>query len=106
MQYLLNSNSQLHRSDHEKIFASNAVDKAIECDSENLNQKKNIGFVCAQSSKESGKEQNPNERIVSELSKLASTYKNSNDQWRSFAYEKAIAAIRRHPNTILNREGK
>ena len=65
-----------------------------------------FGFVCAHSSDEPLKGHNDNELIISELSKLASTYKNSNDQWRSYAYEKAIAAIKRHPNAISSREGK
>eukprot|EP00095_Tigriopus_kingsejongensis_P006026 maker-scaffold671_size114370-snap-gene-0.35 protein:Tk06026 transcript:maker-scaffold671_size114370-snap-gene-0.35-mRNA-1 annotation:"dna polymerase lambda-like" len=56
-------------------------------------------FVCAQSSApKSGA--NPNQVITDELEKLAAAYKNSNDTWRAFGYQKAIAAIKKHPQAI------
>jgi hypothetical protein len=60
-------------------------------------------FVCAQSSGVSaGAQENllHNERLIAELTKLAKAYKSTNDKWRFFGYEKAIAAIRRHSRDI------
>ena len=42
------------------------------------------------------------EKLIEELSRLAKTYKDMNDKWRAFGYEKAIAAIKRNPNTVMN----
>ena len=63
-------------------------------------------FACAYSSDDQQKTVNLNEAITKELSKLSEAYKNSNDQWRCFGYEKAISAIKRHPSVITSREGK
>ena len=63
-------------------------------------------FACAHSSENPRNVLNLNMTITDELSKLAAAYKNSNDQWRCFGYEKAIAAIKRHPKIITSREGK
>ena len=72
------------------------------------NNNKNIQsrFACAHSSEDPQNVLNLNLTITEELSKLAAAYKNSNDQWRCFGYEKAIAAIKRHPKIITSREGK
>jgi len=61
-------------------------------------------FVCAHSSEDASAPQNHNKIITDQLEKLAQAYKNSNDTWRSFGYEKAIAAIKRHPRPISGRE--
>ena len=63
-------------------------------------------FVCAYSSDDPSNSLNLNGSIIEELSKLAAAYKNSNDQWRCFAYEKAIAAIKKYPKTIHSGKGK
>ena len=63
-------------------------------------------FVCAYSSDDPSNSLNLNGSIIEELSKLATAYKNSNDQWRCFAYEKALSAIKKHPKTIHSRKGK
>lgn len=63
-------------------------------------------YVCAHSSDDPSNSKNLNGLIIDELSKLAAVYKNSNDQWRWFAYEKAIAAIKKYPKTIHSRKGK
>ena len=106
--FLLKSSSNLQKSDQQsKIISSVLIDENIDNDDrKKVNRNIKQGFVCAHSSNESHTKQNHNELIIQELSKLASTYKNSNDQWRSYAYEKAIAAIKRHPAPISKREGK
>ena len=107
-QFLLKSDSKAQNLNHgNENVVIKTIDETIEHgDKETPNQTVKLGFVCAHSSDEPLKGHNDNELIISELSKLASTYKNSNDQWRSYAYEKAIAAIKRHPNAISSREGK
>ena len=45
---------------------------------------------------------NHNALITNELEKLATAYKNTNDTWRAFGYEKAIAAIKKHPEPITS----
>ena len=107
-QFLLKSDTKIQKHNHDTANVdSKTIDKTIKpCDKERVSQTVKLGFVCAHSSNEPRKGHNDNELIISELSKLASTYKNSNDQWRSYAYEKAIAAIKRHPNVISSREGK
>ena len=59
-------------------------------------------FVCAQSS-ENSQSANLNKNITDELEKLAAAYKSSNDRWRAFGYQKAIAAIKNHPRPIRSR---
>ena len=111
-QFLLKSDTKVPKHDHDNgNIDTKTIHETIEPgDKERVTQSQSnpvkFGFVCAHSSDEPLKEHNDNELIISELSKLASTYKNSNDQWRSYAYEKAIAAIKRHPNAISSREGK
>lgn len=61
-------------------------------------------FVCAQSSANSSStDANLNRHITDELEKLAKAYKSSNDTWRAFGYQKAIAALKRHPERITTR---
>ena len=105
--FSLKSSSNLKTSDQSsKSIISEVFDENINNDDrKKVDQTIKQGFVCAHSSNESLTKQNHNELITQELSKLASTYKNSNDQWRSYAYEKAIAAIKRHPAPISSREG-
>ena len=107
-QFLLKLDTKVPKHDHDnENIDSKTIHETIEPgDKEQKTQTVKFGFVCAHSSDEPLKGHNDNELIISELSKLASTYKNSNDQWRSYAYEKAIAAIKRHPNAISSREGK
>ena len=59
-------------------------------------------FVCARSS-ENPQSTNLNKNITDELEKLAAAYKSSNDKWRAFGYQKAIAAIKSHPTPIRSR---
>ena len=105
--FSLKSSSNLKTSDQSsKFLSSEVIDENIDNDDgKKVDKNMKQGFVCAHSSNESHKKQSHNELITQELSKLASTYKNSNDQWRSYAYEKAIAAIKRHPAPISTREG-
>ena len=60
-------------------------------------------FVCAHSSEDPSKPLHHNKVITDELGKLAAAYKHSNDTWRAFGYEKAIAAIKRHPEPITSK---
>ena len=79
---------------------------------EDLKTNENVGdrmenrFVCAHSSNDPRNVSNINLPIIEALSKLSSAYKNTNDQWRCFAYDKAISSIRRHPTAIGSRAGK
>ena len=83
-----------------------------EKDSKYLKNNENVGdrmknrFVCAHSSNDPRNVSNINLPIIEELSKLSSAYKNTNDQWRCFAYDKAISSIKRHPTAIGSRAGK
>ena len=83
-----------------------------EKDSKSLKSNENVGdrmknrFVCAHSSNDPRNVSNINLPIIEELSKLSSAYKNTNDQWRCFAYDKAISSIKRHPTAIGSRAGK
>eukprot|EP00094_Tigriopus_californicus_P001219 TCALIF_01180-PA protein Name:"Similar to POLL DNA polymerase lambda (Homo sapiens)" AED:0.21 eAED:0.21 QI:0/0/0/0.75/0.33/0.25/4/0/439 len=61
-------------------------------------------FVCAQSSSDEATSTHPNKLITDELEKLAGAYKNSNDQWRAFGYQKAITSIKNYPKAITNRD--
>ena len=73
---------------------------------ENVGDRMENRFVCAHSSNDPRNVSNINLPIIEELSKLSSAYKNTNDQWRCFAYDKAISSIRRHPTAIGSRAGK
>ena len=83
-----------------------------EKDLKSLKNNENVGdrmknrFVCAHSSNDPRNVSNINLPIIEELSKLSSAYKNTNDQWRCFAYDKAISSIKRHPTAIGSRAGK
>ncbi|XP_059160056.1 DNA polymerase lambda-like [Physella acuta] len=59
-------------------------------------------WICAQSSK--NVKPNFNQDIVDKLEEMASTYQSTNDKWRAFGYQKAIQALRRHPNRISSWE--
>ena len=62
-------------------------------------------FVCAQSSSDpsSKANTNSNKHITDQLEKLAAAYKSSNDTWRAFGYQKAIAALKNYPKPITSR---
>jgi DNA polymerase lambda len=47
---------------------------------------------------------NLNEKIITELKKLADAYKNRGDTWRNFAYMKAVNAIKGHNKEITSFE--
>ncbi|XP_059485102.1 DNA polymerase lambda isoform X1 [Neocloeon triangulifer] len=51
-------------------------------------------------SKESEASSEPNLLLITELKKLADAYRNSGDQWRNFAYTKAISAIKCYKKPI------
>ena len=38
------------------------------------------------------------------LQEMAKNYESTNDKWRVFGYQKAIAALRRHPTQISSWE--
>lgn len=102
--YTLNGNINTRR-----IYSlTEEEDRTAVSDTVARDQSKNISkrFVCAYSSSDPQNLLNHNEQIIQELGKLAATYKNSNDQWRCFAYEKAIAAIKKYPKVIHSRKGK
>ena len=107
-QFILKPQSTVQTKDENTKNEVNATSEKMPEKGHNQRPNENLTqtFVCAHSSDESQKNLNHNEIITNELSKLASTYKNSNDQWRCYAYEKAIAAIKRHPSTISTREGE
>ncbi|XP_065337607.1 DNA polymerase lambda-like [Cloeon dipterum] len=46
----------------------------------------------------------PNSVVIRELKRLATAYRNSGDQWRNFAYTKAISAIECHKKPIRSYE--
>ena len=58
-------------------------------------------FVCSKACENTVSE-NTTDRVVKELTKLASTYKDLNEKWRAFGYEKAISAIKRNPGILDN----
>lgn len=94
--------------DHEAFVIKHTVVKQTKKKSEGdqgENRPFTLKFVCAHSSADpQSKAQNHNSRITDELSKLASAYKSTNDQWRAFGYEKAIAALKRYPTEITCRD--
>ena len=94
-----------------KLSANDEAKTLDEKDSKSLKSNENVGdrmknrFVCAHSSNDPRNVSNINLPIIEELSKLSSAYKNTNDQWRCFAYDKAISSIKRHPTAIGSRAG-
>jgi DNA polymerase lambda/DNA polymerase IV len=48
--------------------------------------------------------QNPNERTIEVLQSMCDYYARINDNWRTFAYRKAIATLRRQPARITTEE--
>ncbi|XP_076434932.1 DNA polymerase lambda-like [Babylonia areolata] len=59
-------------------------------------------WICAQSSK--APKRNLNEHITAKLEEMVKTYESTNDKWRAFGYQKAIAALRRYPKQITSWE--
>ncbi|KAL8563394.1 hypothetical protein ACOMHN_063391 [Nucella lapillus] len=59
-------------------------------------------WICAQSSKAPKTSYNAN--IIAKLEEMVKTYESTNDKWRAFGYQKAIAALRRHPSQIATWE--
>ncbi|KAK7483972.1 hypothetical protein BaRGS_00024856 [Batillaria attramentaria] len=59
-------------------------------------------WICAQSSK--APKANLNEHITSKLEDMVKNYESTNDKWRAFGYQKAIAALRKHPKEITSWE--
>ncbi|XP_046658917.1 DNA polymerase lambda-like [Homalodisca vitripennis] len=59
-------------------------------------------YACSQSS--SASDASCNAVVLSQLRRLADTYRARGDQWRAHGYEKAISAIRRHGKEITSSE--
>uniref|UniRef100_A0A1B6LW89 DNA polymerase n=1 Tax=Graphocephala atropunctata TaxID=36148 RepID=A0A1B6LW89_9HEMI len=59
-------------------------------------------YACSQSS--SASSDSCNAAVLSQLKRLAETYRARGDQWRAHGYEKAISAIRRHGKEIISYE--
>lgn len=55
-------------------------------------------FACSQASPST--QESLNSLVLSELKKLAETYRAKGDQWRAHGYEKAVSAIRRYGKEI------
>ncbi|ESO96863.1 hypothetical protein LOTGIDRAFT_72491, partial [Lottia gigantea] len=59
-------------------------------------------WTCARSSK--NPKPNVNQAITEKLEEMIRNYESTNDKWRAFGYQKAVQAIRSHPNPISSWE--
>ncbi|CAH1795935.1 unnamed protein product [Owenia fusiformis] len=60
-------------------------------------------WVCSAASSDKKKEI-PNKNVIAKLEEMAKNYKNSADKWRSFGYQKAIAALKTYNKEITTYE--
>ncbi|OQV26010.1 DNA polymerase lambda [Hypsibius exemplaris] len=63
-------------------------------------QKNNFFLSPAGSNKKGG----PNQHIIDQLEEMMTNYRNMGDEFRTYAYVRAISAIRKYPNPILDSE--
>ncbi|KAJ6790370.1 hypothetical protein PWT90_04208 [Aphanocladium album] len=57
-------------------------------------------FACARAGSLDAHASNPNARTVEVLSRMLSYYERTSDPWRTMAYRKAVAALRRQPARV------
>ncbi|KAH3525184.1 hypothetical protein KXV55_001685 [Aspergillus fumigatus] len=60
-------------------------------------------FACMQKHDSSSNLDNPNCKTIEVLQQMLDYYTRTSDQWRTLAYRKAIAALRRQPRKIVTR---
>ncbi|RHZ46378.1 DNA-directed DNA polymerase IV [Aspergillus thermomutatus] len=60
-------------------------------------------FACMQKHDSNSKTDNPNSKTIEILQQMLDYYTKTSDQWRTLAYRKAIAALRRQPKKIVTR---
>ncbi|KAF7163672.1 hypothetical protein CNMCM5623_008478 [Aspergillus felis] len=60
-------------------------------------------FACMQKHDSNSKLDNPNNKTIEVLQQMLDYYTRTSDQWRTLAYRKAIAALRRQPKKIVTR---
>lgn len=61
-------------------------------------------FSCMQKHDGENQTENPNSRTIEVLQEMANYYDHIKDHWRTTAYRKAIAALRKQPNKITTKE--
>ncbi|KAF4215015.1 hypothetical protein CNMCM8980_008894 [Aspergillus fumigatiaffinis] len=60
-------------------------------------------FACMQKHDSNSKVDNPNSKTIEVLQQMLDYYTRTSDQWRTLAYRKAIAALRRQPRKVVTR---
>ncbi|KAB8255107.1 hypothetical protein BDV32DRAFT_142310 [Aspergillus pseudonomiae] len=60
-------------------------------------------FTCMQKHDPKSNPENPNRRTIDVLQQMLDYYTRTDDHWRTLAYRKAIAALRRQPKKIVTR---
>ena len=88
------NNSQAPDSDTDTVEAASSLSEP---------KRPYTGYQCLQSD-QSRAEQNPNARTIDILQEMAAYYDQVQDQWRTLAYRKAIAALRRQTHKITTKE--
>ncbi|KAJ5122664.1 hypothetical protein N7526_009601 [Penicillium atrosanguineum] len=61
------------------------------------------GFACMQKFDPNAKSDNPNSRTIEILQQMLDYYTRTVDQWRTMAYRRVIAALRRQPQKVATR---
>ncbi|GFF84535.1 hypothetical protein IFM53868_04178 [Aspergillus udagawae] len=60
-------------------------------------------FACMQKHDSNSRLDNPNSKTIEILQQMLDYYTRTSDQWRTLAYRKAIAALRRQPKKVVTR---
>ncbi|KAL4874820.1 hypothetical protein BJY04DRAFT_203124 [Aspergillus karnatakaensis] len=60
-------------------------------------------FACMQKHDSTSNAKNPNARTIEVLQQMLEYYTRTADHWRTYAYRKAVSALRKQPKKIMNR---
>ena len=63
-----------------------------------------VNFQCMEKHDGTSESDNPNSRIIEVLEQMAEYYDRTNDRWRTIAYRKAIATLRKQSKRIMFKE--
>ncbi|CAF1264141.1 unnamed protein product [Adineta ricciae] len=83
-------------SDYDEGKDANKADEdLVKLASKDITFTKNNWMCCESSALPVESDVNPNQAVIDKLQEMANLYRNSNDKWRAFGYQKAISTLKK-----------